>query len=532
MEEIDTLQAQADRLQEQVKLLLPRLAEARRRYAVTKTATDRTQFESIREEASMLEAKLDAIVDAMIAATGVSSELFRTIDELDAETDLSHLPRRSLTEDRIASTADLDSLLPKALDAVCRLLPPGWVKEEPAELCRLDNLAQPDSILSLTKGLRPESEFSAVHRFRQAIRVSRDRLSKHLAYDHFAGATLVPSLVQLGSQFDQLGQVGGDVQGRLQRLWAGESEKVDASLMELFTAARCAGLGREVEFISETTQKSPDLRCHDPFPLVIECKRQKALSEYERAEERIMRDLFLRLREAARRRGLCGRFSLVLEVEASTLNKEDVVARLIGQRLAPHPERELSYPWGRIAFIELPRRLELREITRLYSPTMLEQAFGWRADLPEWDGLCCWIGNARALTMSYVEEPLGLIWNNTSEAAMRKRTWAPTNLFGGAMDQIPPGEFGVIYVAYCEGAREEIADLRLSAFIGRIRTIEHAANIRIPISFLCRLYPRPLAHGNPDLIESSIKLDTTRPCSSRVFPPQFLRSVFRHQVLL
>ena len=113
MEEIDTLHAQADRLQEQVKLLLPRLAEARRRYAVTKTATDRTQFESIREEASMLEAKLDAIVDAMIAATGLSSELFRTIDELDAETDLSHLPRRSLTEDRIASTADLDSLLPK-----------------------------------------------------------------------------------------------------------------------------------------------------------------------------------------------------------------------------------------------------------------------------------------------------------------------------------------------------------------------------------------------------------------------------------
>src|ERR1700731_5038750 len=102
--------------------------------------------------------------------------------------------------------------------------------------------------------------------------VSLDRLSKQPAYDHFAGATLVPSLVQLGSQFDQL---GGDVQGRLQRLWAGESEKVDASLMELFTAARCAGLGREVEFISETTQKSPDLRCHDPFPLVIDASGKR-----------------------------------------------------------------------------------------------------------------------------------------------------------------------------------------------------------------------------------------------------------------
>jgi hypothetical protein len=137
---------------------------------------------------------------------------------------------------------------------------------------------------------------------------------------------------------------------------------------------------------------------------------------------------------------------------------------------------------------------------------MLEQTFGWRSDLPEWDGLCCWIGNARTLTMSYVQEPLGLIWNNTSEAAIRKRTWAPTNLFGGAMDQIHPGEFGLIYIAYCEGAREEVSDLRVNAFMERIRTWEHAGNIGIPISFLCRLYPRPLAHGAPDLIESSIQL--------------------------
>jgi len=144
-----------------------------------------------------------------------------------------------------------------------------------------------------------------------------------------------------------------------------------------------------------------------------------------------MRDLFLRLREAARRRGLCGRFSLRLDVEASTINPDDVVVRLISQRLAPHPERELSYPWGQLAFIELPRRLELRNTTRLYSPEMLRQAFGWQSDLPEWDGFCCSIGNSQALTIGDVHEPLGLIWNNTSEAAMRKRTWAPTNLFGG-----------------------------------------------------------------------------------------------------
>ena len=156
VEEIDALQAQANRLHEQVKLLLPRLVEARGRYAITRSATDRTQFESIREEASMLKAKLGSIIDAMIEATGLPPELLQTIDELDAKPDLNSLPRRNLTEDRIASTADLDSLLPKALDAVRRLLPPGWVEEQPAELCRLDSLAKPDSILSLTTGLRPE----------------------------------------------------------------------------------------------------------------------------------------------------------------------------------------------------------------------------------------------------------------------------------------------------------------------------------------------------------------------------------------
>jgi hypothetical protein len=86
---------------------------------------------------------------------------------------LSHLPRRNLTQEQIATTADLDSHLPQALDAIRRLLPSGWVEEESPELSRLDHLAKPESILSLTKGLRPESELPSIHRFRQAIRVSR-----------------------------------------------------------------------------------------------------------------------------------------------------------------------------------------------------------------------------------------------------------------------------------------------------------------------------------------------------------------------
>ena len=436
-EQIAALKSDADGLTGEVDALLRRLAEARRRYAATMTDDDWSRLDTVQMETAALHARFGDIVDAMGTITGLPPELLEKIGELEPGPGQHHLPRRNLTREEIASTADLDEHLPGALDAIQRLLPAGWLEAEPREQCRLDALARPDSFLSVTKCLCWESEAPAVHRFRQALRVSQDYLAEHLAYDHFARATLVPSVVQLGSQLETLKQVGGDVGGRLQRLWSGRGDDVDSTVMEIITAARCAEFARDVEFIEATSSKSPDLRCHDPFPLVIECKRQQALSDYEITEETIMRDLFLRLREEAGRRGLCGPFSLRLDVEASALDREEVVARLVSQRLAPHPERELTYPWGRTTFVELPRRLDLQGLTRLYSPRMLEDVFGWRSDLPAWDGLCCWIENARALTMSDVRSPLGLIWDNTSASAMRKRTWAPTSLFGTATSSNP-----------------------------------------------------------------------------------------------
>jgi hypothetical protein len=47
---------------------------------------------------------------------------------------------------------------------------------------------------------------------------------------------------------------------------------------------------------------------------------------------------------------------------------------------------------------------------------------------------------------------------------------------------------------------------RRQTFIDYMREWEHSAAIRIPISYLVRLYPRPLENGNPDLIESTVRL--------------------------
>jgi hypothetical protein len=163
---------------------------------------------------------------------------------------------------------------------------------------------------------------------------------------------------------------------------------VDASIFELIVAARCVEKGRRVEFIDEGSEKTPDLRCHDPYPLQIECKRKRVLSDYELAEERLMRRLFLTLELDAKNKGLIGRFELFLSVEAHLMPVEEMVARLVSQRLAAHPERHTEYSWGSVAFVPLPKHLDMPP-TRIYSPHMLRAVFNWNSDLPEWDGLVC-----------------------------------------------------------------------------------------------------------------------------------------------
>jgi hypothetical protein len=54
---------------------------------------------------------------------------------------------------------------------------------------------------------------------------------------------------------------------------------------------------------------------------------------------------------------------------------------------------------------------------------------------------------------------------------------------------------------------------------------EHAGSIGIPISFLVRIFPRPLEHGAPDLIESTVRLCSALYGDPRLFE-DFPNSVF------
>ncbi len=505
--EFEDLIARINQIHKQLQPLLPKLAVARHDYMVSQTAENKEALDQIESEALALHKESERLINELPHASGLPPDAFNKADTDEAERHprRDQMLRENLTADRVKSTADIDALLPQALDRIDSLLPEGWLDEEPEAATRIGALMRPDAFLSLTKGLRLESEYSRVHRLRQAIRVSRDYLEANPLYDHFAGALLVPAMVQLARQGHYIRQVGGERDERLRNLWAGPGGKVDSTIFELLTAAACVEMGRAVDFLPATDKKSPDMRCHDPFPLVIECKRQESISKYEASEEAVTRGLFLALREAARKKGLCGTFHLTLSVEASEIDINDVVTKLVSQRLAPHPDRNLTYPWGVTALTTQPSFVDLPFGTRIYSPNMLSFLFGWSTDLPDWDGICCSVDVGGEPVVDEVRQPIALLWKNVSPNALKKRTWAPTNLFGSASLQVPAGEFGIIYVSYLEGARPEVADMRVKAFSDRIQEFEHSAKIRIPISVLCRLYPRPLNEGQPDLIESGVR---------------------------
>lgn len=517
-EAIAKLAAKADEVRQLLDLELPSLVEARRRYARSREPADKETLAAAERRANDLFSRLQAISDEMTSASGIPEEVWAQVEKLRRlASSGEQILREDLTQEKIPTTAIIEDFLSGAIDEVHRIVPRGWLDVDEEEF-RLDNLIQGVEPLSLAKGLRPESERPGGHRLRQSVRVARDYLAVSPRYDHFAGASLIPQLAQFGSHRSNLRSVGGDVDGKLRALWERPGDEFDSTIFELLVAAGCVEFGRSIEFIAAgPDEKSPDFRCHDPFPLLIECKRKRPLSEYEIEEEAEMRRLFLALESEAQKKGMSGRFDLSLRIEFSRTSRNDIVSAMMRQRLAAQPERPLDYDWGSVAFHELPLRVVLPGVTKLYSPNMLMMTFGWNSDLPEWDGLVCRSNTRNEPFTDTVVRPIGLAWNNTSQNAVKKRAWGPLDLFGDAMSQITPGEFGIIYLAYYEGARGEIANRRTSNFQRRIKEWEHSASIRIPISFLVRLYPRPLDHGNPDLIESTVQL-----CSAEYGEPSLI----------
>jgi len=218
-----------------------------------------------------------------------------------------------------------------------------------------------------------------------------------------------------------------------------------------------------------------------------------------------MRELFVKLDAGARSSGMWGTFSLTLSVEAQAVPIDEIVECLLTHQPLLGSPLCRTQPWGTWEYSELPQFTPLGVRTRMYSPIMLDEVFAWNSDLSEWDGLVCRVENHVESTTDAAEKPIGLRWVNINEQAVKKRSWGPMSVLAEAIEQIPPGEFGIVFIANQEGARSAIADMRTFNFATWIKEeASHSANIRVPFGRLFRMYPRPLEHGRPDFIESSI----------------------------
>jgi hypothetical protein len=123
---------------------------------------------------------------------------------------------------------------------------------------------------------------------------------------------------------------------------------------------------------------------------------------------------------------------------------------------------------------------------------------------------------------------MALLWTNVSEQAQKKRSWGPMSVLREAVEQVPAGDFGAVYVAYQDGAREEMADRRTDGFSDWLKGFGHKADIRVPFCKLVRLYPRALNEGGPDLIESTMTFKAE--FCDEVLPTLFPSRVFTDHV--
>ncbi|WP_211442440.1 hypothetical protein [Collimonas humicola] len=502
---LQALTTEADAAKRELESIMRGIADARRIFARNPSDESRRKMEEQEKEGSAANDRFNKIVESMATLLELTEEELEATDATETSgDDPPRYHREQLTADQVAPTGeDVGVLLARSFDRLLRLIPKSTLSEYQASELDAPWLKGTNGLISIVKGVAPESEYPQKHRFAQCVGESRAWLMNAPGYDMFAGASLIPQIARLAERLDVLLEIPG-AKKRVRSLWQGSSRDVDSTMFELLVAAGCAAKGRSVEFLEPSGEKTPDLRCHDPYPLVIECKRKRVLTEYELIEERAMRELFGKLDARAREAGMWGTFSLHLSVESRAAPVDEIITCLLQMRFASDSNGRAIYSWGTATYTESDRLVNIGCQTRMYSPMMLNAVFDWNSDLAEWDGLVCRVGNYEESVVDMAEEPVGLLWTNSSEQAIKKRSWGPMSTLREAIEQIPPGEFGIPYVAYQEGARSAIADMRTFNFAEWLKESSHPANIRVPFARIFRLYPRPLEHGAPDFIESSM----------------------------
>lgn len=463
------------------------------------------------EETQRLAAEVDEVgeqMDVALArlqeAIGISDELLNLLEmqrnwPRDWRTWRHELSNVEPTEEVLAG-------LDEALEALLRLIDPEWLASQQVRYMRLGESYYTEP-LHIIGGLRVSGQgFSRPQRYAEMLLLTQDFLEGRGDLDFWALPMAVAEVKRLGSQLDEIAALGHKADEKLRRLPEMDEDAVAATIYELLVGAAAVRHGLDVEMLAEQASvKTPDFRVHGlPIPTVIECKRRVRLTEYVRREFEAISQFYEVIRPLLRE----DNHGWALEVEffEEIVNVParifvQAIREIIGQ--AQSSNAEFHAPWGKLRLAPLLPAMALPE-TKLYSPLMLQSIFGWSEETLDWDGLVCEVTDPHGLVISRAIQPTCLKWRSAAPNAAAKRARGITSLYGNAVQQIPPGETGIIYIAYPEFARAEVADARTRNILES--DWHHSALVRVPLTFVTRLYPRPIGNGLPDLIENTIRL--------------------------
>ena len=414
--------------------------------------------------------------------------------------------RKDLTSRTVPPSRDIDEMLPQAVENLLSQVPGSWWRHQHSLVSEEQRNAvlQP---LQLCGRERWPMGFPALHKFANYLVVANDHIGQEPYLDTYTAARAIPQICSLGLSLETLREVkGADL--KLRQLCRAPDVETDSRIFELLVAAAFARMGHDVGFIEETAQKkTPDLRLYDkPSPMVIECKRKQPLNAYEKREFATMREVFARLCADRKELGLVGELAIEFKQEIIGLPAAGIVesVRDITNSLSPYADKETG--WGTLHLRPVAVSQEF-ERTRLYSPEFLERVFGTDLELDEFDGICGVAANDRFPEVERAELPFLLKWASNSPAALQGKLQTIKTLWIEAVNQIPTGEMGLIYLAYEEGHRPLLADARTDAIRELATTIYFKRQaIAVPMTVISRLYPNVVLEGRPDFIESTIPL--------------------------
>src|SRR5262249_27078282 len=125
-----------------------------------------------------------------------------------------------------------------------------------------------------------------------------------------------------------------------------------------------------------------------------------------------------------------------------------------------NPYSSLNEPWGTLSFSPLPPTIELTHSTRIYSPDFMQKVFEWNSETTEYDGVCATIANTRTMLVDRAHLPFCLRWRSDADEAVSRKARSLASQLSEALNQIPVGEAGFIYLGYEETHRASIADSR------------------------------------------------------------------------